>query len=183
MFRPLALALLACLLHSCPLLAQARPASQANPALEEFKTLAGEWEGKDSHGGNVHVSYEVMSSGVVMERLQPEGGPGMMTMYSLDEDHIVAFHFCSEGNQPVLKTDTLSAATGKYNFTIERQLSATWSVQSSYVGNLAHKMLNYAEANPAIYGPGATTPGPFSFARDGLRCIGAAWTSLLRWTR
>ncbi|HKD71836.1 MAG TPA: hypothetical protein VKB61_06880 [Candidatus Acidoferrum sp.] len=120
MFRPLALALLACLLHSCPLLAQARPASQANPALEEFKTLAGEWEGKDSHGGNVHVSYEVMSSGVVMERLQPEGGPGMMTMYSLDEDHIVAFHFCSEGNQPVLKTDTLSAATGKYNFTIER---------------------------------------------------------------
>ena len=120
MFRPLALALLACLLHSCPLLAQARPASQANPALEEFKTLAGEWEGKDSHGGNIHVSYEVMSSGVVMERLQPEGGPGMMTMYSLDEDHIVAFHFCSEGNQPVLKTDTLSAATGKYNFTIER---------------------------------------------------------------
>jgi len=120
MFRPLALALLACLLHSCPLLAQARPASQVNPALEEFKTLAGEWEGKDSHGGNIHVSYEVMSSGVVMERLQPEGGPGMMTMYSLDEDHIVAFHFCSEGNQPVLKTDTLSAATGKYNFTIER---------------------------------------------------------------
>src|SRR5262244_1433067 len=84
MFRPLALALLACLLHSRPLLAQARPASQANPALEEFKTLAGEWEGKDSHGGNIHVSYEVMSSGVVMERLQPEGGPGMMTMYSLD---------------------------------------------------------------------------------------------------
>src|SRR5215471_1384897 len=120
MFRPLALALLACLLHSCPLLAQARPASQANPALEEFKTLAGEWEGKDSHGGNIHVSYEVMSSGVVMERLQPEGGPGMMTMYSLDGDHIVAFHFCSQGNQPVLKTDTLSAVTGKYYFTLER---------------------------------------------------------------
>ena len=120
MFRPLALALLACLLDSSALFAQAHPASQANPALEEFKSLAGEWEGKDSHGANIHASYEAMSSGVVMERLQPESGPGMMTMYSLDGDHIVAFHFCSQGNQPVLKTDILSAATGKYNFTIER---------------------------------------------------------------
>jgi hypothetical protein len=121
MYRPLVLAALsACLLDSSALFAQAHPASQANPALEEFKSLAGEWEGKDSHGANIHASYEAMSSGVVMERLQPESGPGMMTMYSLDGDHIVAFHFCSQGNQPVLKTDILSAATGTYNFTIER---------------------------------------------------------------
>ena len=136
MFRPLALALLACLLDSCPLLAQARPASQVNPALEEFKSLAGEWEGKDSHGVNVHASYEVMSSGVVMERLQPESGPGMTTMYSLDGDHIVAFHFCSQGNQPVLKTDTLSAATGKYNFTIERAYGLKTTGELHMVGLL-----------------------------------------------
>ena len=58
-------------------------------------------------------------------------------------------------------TDTPAGLQAMYNyninFTIERQLSPTWSVQSSYVGNLAHKMLNYAEANAAIYGPGATT--------------------------
>ena len=120
MFRPLVLAgLSSCLLHSPALLAQSRPASQVNPALEEFKTLAGEWEGKDSHGSTIHISYEVLPSGVVMERLLPEGEPGMVTMYSLDGDHIVAFHFCSQGNQPVLKTDTLSAVTGKYSFTLE----------------------------------------------------------------
>ena len=121
MFRPLVLvALSSCLLNSPSLLAQTHPAPQANPALEEFKSLAGEWEGKDSHGANVHVSYDVLPSGVVMERLQPEGAPGMVTMYSLDGDHIVAFHFCSQGNQPVLRTDTLAAATGKYDFIIER---------------------------------------------------------------
>ncbi|MCE5310995.1 MAG: TonB-dependent receptor [Acidobacteriales bacterium] len=43
------------------------------------------------------------------------------------------------------------------NFTFERQLSPTWSVQTSYVGNLAHRLLNATEANPAIYGPGATS--------------------------
>ena len=43
------------------------------------------------------------------------------------------------------------------NFTVERQLSPTWSVQTSYVGNLGRKLLNSTEANPAVYGPGATT--------------------------
>jgi hypothetical protein len=43
------------------------------------------------------------------------------------------------------------------NFTFERQLSATWSVQTSYIGNVGRKLLNSTEANPAVYGPGATT--------------------------
>jgi hypothetical protein len=43
------------------------------------------------------------------------------------------------------------------NFTFERQLSATWSVQTSYIGNLGRKLLNSTEANPAVYGLGATT--------------------------
>lgn len=121
MFRSLALvAFTSCFLYCSPLPAQNRPASQPNPAIEEFKSLAGEWEGKDSHGGNIHVSYEVLPSGVVMERLQPEREPGMLTMYSLDGDHIVAFHFCSQGNQPVLRTNALSTANGKYEFTLER---------------------------------------------------------------
>jgi hypothetical protein len=56
----------------------------------------------------------------VMERLQPAGHPGMVTMYSLDGDHIVAIHFCSAGNQPVLRTNQLHDATSKYDFTMER---------------------------------------------------------------
>lgn len=43
------------------------------------------------------------------------------------------------------------------SFTLERQITTSWAVQSSYVGNLARKMLNAAEANPALYRVGATT--------------------------
>jgi hypothetical protein len=43
------------------------------------------------------------------------------------------------------------------NLTIERQLSATWSIQSGYVGNLSRKLIMGTEGNPAVYGPGATT--------------------------
>jgi hypothetical protein len=122
--RPLLLCGLAlCVLGPPRLCGQAYPTpaeSRSNPALEQFKSLAGEWEGKDSGKNAVSVSYEVLASGVVMERLQPAGQPGMLTMYSLDGDHIVAIHFCSAGNQPVMKTGPLSAATGKYDFSIER---------------------------------------------------------------
>ncbi|HEY1482948.1 MAG TPA: hypothetical protein VGF19_09505 [Candidatus Acidoferrum sp.] len=106
-----------------PLYGQAHPThaeTRSSPALEQFKTLAGEWEGKDSNGKPVRASYEVLASGLVMERLEPVGQPAMLTMYSLDDDHILATHFCSAGNQPILKTGPLSAATGKYDFAIER---------------------------------------------------------------
>ena len=93
---------------------------RSNPALEQFKSLAGEWEGKDSHGTSVHATYEWLSTGVVMERLEPAGHAPMITMYSLDGDHILAIHFCSEGNQPIMKTGPVSSANGKYDFMIER---------------------------------------------------------------
>jgi hypothetical protein len=93
---------------------------RSNAALEQFKNLAGEWEGKDSRGTVVHASYEALASGIVMERLEPAGHPPMITMYSLDGDHILAIHFCSEGNQPIMKTGPISTANGKYDFVIER---------------------------------------------------------------
>ena len=117
------LALASGLLAATALARQSRTADaphRANPALDQFKSLAGEWEGKDSHGNLVHASYESLSTGVVMERLEPAGHAPMITMYSLDGDHILAIHFCSEGNQPIMKTGPIAAANGKYDFVIER---------------------------------------------------------------
>jgi hypothetical protein len=121
-FRVLALSIFVCSAATCCAAGQIPRESslRSNPALDQFKTLAGEWEGKDSHGTTVHATYEALASGVVMERLQAEGHTGMMTMYSLDGDHILAIHFCSEGNQPILRTGPVSQATGKYDFLLER---------------------------------------------------------------
>ncbi len=43
------------------------------------------------------------------------------------------------------------------NLTVERQLTPSWSIQSSYVGNFGRKLINGTEANPAVYGPGAAS--------------------------
>ena len=116
-------ALFAAFLAASAVARQSHTASEisrhSNPALEQFKSLAGEWEGKDSHGTVVHASYESLASGVVMEHLEPSGQPSMMTMFSLDGDHIVAIHFCSEGNEPILRTGAISAANGSYDFVVE----------------------------------------------------------------
>lgn len=117
------LALASGLLAATALARQSHPVDvnhRSNLALEQFKSLAGEWEGKDSHGAAVHASYEALASGIVMERLEPAGHAPMITMYSLDGDHILAIHFCSEGNQPIMKTGPISAANGKYDFVEER---------------------------------------------------------------
>ncbi len=44
-----------------------------------------------------------------------------------------------------------------FSLTLQRQLTATWSIETGYVGNLARKLLNAVEANPAVYKKGATT--------------------------
>src|SRR5271167_1637144 len=101
--------------------AQTHPAVRTTPAFDQFKALAGEWNGKDPEGRAVTVSYKLVSNGsAMMEWLQTLNEPEMVTMYSLDGDHIVAEHYCSAGNQPVMQTPSASTATGNYEFTFVR---------------------------------------------------------------
>jgi hypothetical protein len=113
--------LLAFSLASTSVSAQTHPAAPSSAAFDQFKSLVGEWEGKDSGGTKMNATYEsIVGGSVIMERLQPEGETGMVTMYTLDGDRIVVTHFCSVGNQPMMQTAPLSAATGKYDFVFLR---------------------------------------------------------------
>jgi Tfp pilus assembly protein PilW len=97
------------------------PPARSTPAFDQLKSLAGEWEGTNTQGSKVHLTYQVVSNGsVLMERLQSAGESEMITMYSLDGDHIVVTHYCSAGNQPTMQTPTATAATGKYDFSFVR---------------------------------------------------------------
>jgi len=97
------------------------PPARSTPAFDQLKSLAGDWQGKDSSGTPVKLSYKVVSNGsVVMEHLQPGKESEMITMYSLDGDRIVVTHYCSAGNQPTMQTVPLSSATGKYDFSFVR---------------------------------------------------------------
>ncbi len=48
------------------------------------------------------------------------GVAGLITMYSADGDHILITHYCSTGNQPQMKTETMSGSAEKYTFTLVR---------------------------------------------------------------
>jgi hypothetical protein len=96
-------------------------AARSTAAFDQMKTLAGEWQGKDSGGKPVKVTYTVVSNGsVVMEHLQPGKEAEMITMYTRDGDRMVVTHYCSAGNQPTMQTAPLTSATGKYDFSFVR---------------------------------------------------------------
>jgi hypothetical protein len=90
-------------------LAAAVPAAPGtNPAWEKMKSLVGEWEGTVTDGGTalpVSVTYLLVSSGAsLMERLSTPDGQDMVTMYHPDGSQVRMTHYCSEGNQPRMRT-------------------------------------------------------------------------------
>ena len=87
-------------------------------AFERLISLVGEWEGKNS-SGQVKATYTMVSGGTaLMERLQSANEPEMITLYSLDGDHLMVTHYCSSGNQPQMKTAAITELSGPYAFKI-----------------------------------------------------------------
>lgn len=85
---------------------------------DQLKTLVGEWEGK-TETGPVKITYTLVSGGTaLMERMQPANEAEMITMYSADGDRIVVTHYCSQGNQPSMKSETLKGVGNKYSFSL-----------------------------------------------------------------
>lgn len=91
----------------CILIALVISPGYAGDAVSKFKkmkSLAGTWSGKEPAGKSTTVTYEVVANGsVVMERMQTEGEPDMITMYHLDGDDLMLTHYCSAMNQPRMK--------------------------------------------------------------------------------
>lgn len=85
-------------------------------AFDQLKTLVGEWQ---NASGSTKITYTLVSGGTaLMERMQPANEAEMITMYSADGDKIVVTHYCSEGNQPSMKTETLKGVGNKYSFSL-----------------------------------------------------------------
>jgi hypothetical protein len=99
---------------------RAIPSGAKASSFDELKALVGEWEGTTG-GGPVKVTYTLVSGGTaLMERLQSANEPEMITMYSADGDYIVVTHYCSSGNQPQMKSETMSGKAQKYSFSLVR---------------------------------------------------------------
>jgi hypothetical protein len=87
-------------------------------AFERLISLVGEWEGTNS-SGQVKATYTLVSGGTaLMERLKSGNEPEMLTLYSLDGDHLMVTHYCSMGNQPQMKTASITELGGPLAFKI-----------------------------------------------------------------
>lgn len=90
-----------------------------NAAFEKLKGLAGTWQASmlKPDGQKTLVEYTVTANGsVVMERQFAGESHEMITMYAVDGDAVVATHYCSAGNQPVLRLNTAKSTANELVF-------------------------------------------------------------------
>jgi len=91
------------------------------PALERFKSLAGEWvaadDGPMSKKGDLVARYTVTAAGsAVVETVFPGREHEMVTVYTADGPDLVLTHYCMEGNQPRMRAKAPSAARVQFAF-------------------------------------------------------------------
>lgn len=89
--------------------------SSGQKSFDTMKSLAGNWEGKDSMGGAVEVSNRVTAGGsAVMSEIKTNmhgKSEDMISMINLDGDRVLLTHYCSAGNQP--RMQATPSADGK----------------------------------------------------------------------
>jgi len=91
----------------------------AKAAFEEFKGLAGEWEGTATtkDGPPAQVRYELVSNkSVLMETLFPGTDHEMRSVYHMDGSNLVMTHYCAIGNQPHMKLETSASKPAELVF-------------------------------------------------------------------
>jgi hypothetical protein len=70
----------------------------------QMKSLVGEWEAVQD-GVPVKETYTVTANGsALMAETRPGNEPVMITMFTVDGDHLIATHYCIAGNQPQMVT-------------------------------------------------------------------------------
>ena len=90
-------------------------AEKANSVLafEQLKSLVGEWKGVQG-GTEIKLIYTLIANGsALMEEFRPATEAPMLTMFTVDGDHIIATHYCSAGNQPQMMTKAMTAPAAK----------------------------------------------------------------------
>ena len=91
--------------------------TEPNAGFEKMKPLVGNWQGKANDGKPVKISYALVSGGsALVETIQAELEPGMVTVYHPDGGRLMMTHYCSLHNQPRMRADTAPTENGKLVF-------------------------------------------------------------------
>src|SRR5439155_11633433 len=108
--RPTKSLVLVCvLLAAVALSGQNQPQNSGKSAavFKQLTSLVGEWEAVQE-GVAVKETYTVTAKGsVLMSETKPADSEPMITMFTVDGDHLIATHYCVAGNQPQMVTRTV----------------------------------------------------------------------------
>jgi hypothetical protein len=92
-------------------------------ALNQLKTLAGNWEGtfewtgaRSANGAMKAMYYTTGNGSAVVENLIMENATVMTSVYHLDGADLRMTHFCGAQNQPRLKAGQIDLAKGSIDF-------------------------------------------------------------------
>jgi hypothetical protein len=76
--------------------------TKSGAVFKQLSALVGDWEGVQD-GVPIKVMYTLTGDGsALMEYMKPGDSPtgAMVTMFTVDGDHLIATHYCAAGNQP-----------------------------------------------------------------------------------
>jgi hypothetical protein len=94
--------------------------TKSEQAFDRLSSLKGEWQG-EPEGVKTTLIYTLTADGsVLMEECRPQSGPEMITMFTVDGDHLIATHYCSAKNQPQMATSPITDAQKPLAFSLVR---------------------------------------------------------------
>jgi hypothetical protein len=76
--------------------------SGAQKSFDQLKSLTGNWEGKNSQGMPLQVTFRDTAGGsALMSEIHGHGPENMISMFHLDgPNRLILTHYCGAGNQP-----------------------------------------------------------------------------------
>ena len=94
--------------------------TKSEEAFDRLASLKGQWVGT-AFGVKTTLTYILTANGsALMEECRPESKPEMITMFTIDGDHLLATHYCSAKNQPQMATAAITDAQKPLAFSLVR---------------------------------------------------------------
>lgn len=114
--------------------------SDAQKSFDQLKSLTGSWEGKNSQGEPVQVTYRMTAGGSALMSEIVGHGENMISMINFDgPNRLLLTHYCAVGNQPRMQASASpDGKTITFNFVDATNLD---SPQSGHMDHLVIAML------------------------------------------
>ena len=94
--------------------------SKSAAVFKQLTSLVGEWEAVQD-GVPVKETYTLTANGsVLMSETKPTDSQPMITMFTVDGDHLIATHYCVAGNQPQMVTGVPDDLQKGLTFSLDR---------------------------------------------------------------